>query len=93
MLNLKGRPMLNVYWLVHMKKIHAFSITSAFNVFTSRDCFWNNAYISIFIQHSDILMKQCFNCWWGMQIYNNEDILAGNSYVDARYSDAEPDAT
>ena len=36
---------------------------------------------------------QCFECLWGMSMNANEEKLPGNADADARYHDADPDAT
>ena len=38
-------------------------------------------------------IRQCFECYWGMPMNANEDMLAGYADPDASYPDADPDAT
>ena len=44
-------------------------------------------------QHTDIQIWQCYDCWWGMSLNANEEMLAGYADPDASYPDADPDAT
>ena len=38
-------------------------------------------------------IRQRYECYWGMPMNVNEEMLAGNADVDASYPDANPDAT
>ena len=42
-------------------------------------------------QQTDMQIRQCFECLWGLSLNANEEMLAGN--VDASYPDTDPDAT
>ena len=44
-------------------------------------------------QHTDMQIRQCFECLWGMSVNANEEMLAGYADPDAVYPDADPDAT
>ena len=41
-------------------------------------------------QHTDM---PCYECYWGMSLNPNEEMLAGYADPDAGYPDADPDAT
>ena len=38
-------------------------------------------------------IRQCFECYRGMSMKANKNMLAGNVDADALYPDADPDAT
>ena len=40
-------------------------------------------------------IRQCYECWWGIYMNANEEILAGYADPDAGYHDidVDPDAT
>ena len=38
-------------------------------------------------------IRQCNECWWGVSVNVNEEMLAGYADPDASYPDADPDAT
>ena len=44
-------------------------------------------------QHTDMQIRQCYECLWGMSVNANEEMLAGYADPDASYPDADPDAT
>ena len=44
-------------------------------------------------QHTDMQIRQHFECQWGMSLNANEEMLALNSEAVASYSDSDPDAT
>ena len=38
-------------------------------------------------------IRHCFECYWGMSLNGNEEMLAGYADPDASYPAADPDAT
>ena len=58
-------------------------------------------YIFVFInicktkgnQHTDMQIRQCYECLWGKSVNANKEMLAGYANPDAGYPDADPDAT
>ena len=44
-------------------------------------------------QHTDMQIRQCNECLWGISMNANEEMLAGYADPDASYHDADPDAT
>ena len=44
-------------------------------------------------QHTDMQIRHCFECQWGMSVNAIEEMLAGYADPDAGYPDADPDAT
>ena len=45
------------------------------------------------IQHTDMQIRQCYECLWGISMNANEEMIAGYADLDASYPDAGPDAT
>ena len=44
-------------------------------------------------QHTDLQIRQFYECEWGISMKANEEMLAGYADPDAGYPDADPDAT
>ena len=44
-------------------------------------------------QHTNMQIRHCFECQWGMSMNANKEMLAGYADPDAGYPDADPDAT
>ena len=44
-------------------------------------------------QHTNMQIRQCNECLWGMSINVNEEMLACYADPDASYTDANPDVT
>ena len=43
-------------------------------------------------QRTDMQIRQCFECLWGLSMNANKEMLAGYAYPDGGYYDADPDA-
>ena len=44
-------------------------------------------------QHTDMQIRQCYECLWGMWLNANEEMLAGYADRDAGYPEIDPDAS
>ena len=51
-----------------------------------------NNYVKKENQHTDMQIRQCFECLWGLSMNANKEMLAGYAYPDGGYYDADPDA-
>ena len=48
-------------------------------------------FLEIANQCTNIQIRQCYECFWGMSMNDNEEMFAGNAYASC--PDADPDAT